>query len=165
MNSLLGTVVLTEKTVIVDEPVRVDIEHYETFAAFNCSAESDASTPVSIRWYHVDRHGDESLVHNITDRIVIADNGTLLLYVPENSTDVWLKLSGTYRCQATNGYSVAIAEALLVPSGVVITPAPRKSLHMLEAFLDSNRNCNRKCYYRNNTAMRPHSSEIHTAAH
>ena len=119
-------VVLAEKTVLVDVPVSVDVEYYDTFASFNCTAVSDASTPLSIRWYHVDRHGDESVVHNITDRIVIAANGTLMLFVPENATDVWLKLSGTYRCHVSNGYSVAVAEALLVPSGVVITPAPRE---------------------------------------
>jgi len=102
------------------------VEHYETFAAFNCSAVSDPSTPVTIRWYHIDRHGDESQVHNQTDRIVIAEDGTLMLFVPENATDIWLKLSGTYRCLVTNGYSSAEAEALLVPYGVVITPAPRK---------------------------------------
>lgn len=117
---------LAEKTEIVDAPIGVDVEYYEVFAAFNCSAVSDESTAVSIKWYHIDRHGDESLVHNVTDRIVIAENGTLMLFVPENATDVWMKLSGTYRCHATNGYSVAVAEALLVPSGVIITPAPRK---------------------------------------
>ena len=117
---------LAEKTEIVDLPMRIDVEHNETFAAFNCSAVSDDSTPVSIRWYHVNRHGDETVVHNVTDRIVIASNGTLMLYVPVNATDVWIKLSGTYRCNATNGYSFALAEAMLVPSGVIITPAPRK---------------------------------------
>ena len=117
-------VVFAEKTEVVDLPMNLDVEYFDTFAAFNCSAVSDDSTPVTIKWYHVDRHGDETLVHNVTDRIVVADNGTLMLYVPENATDIWLKLSGTYRCNATNGYSFAVAEALLVPSGVVITPTP-----------------------------------------
>jgi len=125
-HAVMSLSVLAEKTELVDVPLSLDVEYYETFAAFNCSAVSDDSTPVSIKWYHIDRHGDQSLVHNVTDRIVIADNGTLMLYVPENATDVWLKLSGTYRCHASNGYSVAVAEATLIPSGVVITPAPRK---------------------------------------
>ena len=102
------------------------VEHNETFAAFNCSAVSDPSTPVSIKWHHTDIHGHESMVHNIPDRIVIADNGTLLLYVPVNASDVWRERSGTYRCHASNKYSSAMAEALLKPTGVVITPAPRK---------------------------------------
>ena len=119
-------VVLAEKTQIVDAPVDRDVEYYETFASCNCSAVSDDSTQVSITWYHIDRHGDESVVHNVTDRIVIADNGTLMLFVPENATEVWLELSGTYRCSASNGYSTATAAALIVPSGVVITPAPCK---------------------------------------
>jgi len=119
-------VIFAEKTELVDVPVNVHVEYYDTFAAFNCSAVSDDSTPVSIRWYHVDRHDDESVVHNVTDRIVVANNGSLLMYVPENATGVWLKLSGTYRCHATNGYSTAVAEAQLAPPGVVITPAPRK---------------------------------------
>jgi len=124
-------VVLAEKTEIVDAPMDVDVEYYDTFAAFNCSAVSDDSTQVSIKWFHIDRHGDETPVHNITNRVAVADNGTLMLFVPENATDVWLKLSGTYRCRATNGYSVAVAEALLLPPGVVITPAPRKSTLLL----------------------------------
>jgi len=102
------------------------VEYNETSAAFNCSAVSDASTPVSIRWYHtdIDEHGHESLVRNITDRVVIADNGTLMLFVPVNATDVWRELSGTYRCVATNGYSSAVATAQLIVSGVV--PLPKK---------------------------------------
>lgn len=117
---------LTEKTEIVLRPTDVNVEHFETFAAFNCSATGDDSTPVSLTWYHTDIHGYESEVHNIANRIVVADNGTLLLFVPENASDVWLTLGGTYRCHATNGYSFDDAAALLVPSGVIITPAPRK---------------------------------------
>ena len=109
-------------------PVDVRVELNETFAAFNCSAVSDASTPLSVRWYHtdIDRHDHESLVHNVTDRIVIADSGMLMLFVPANSSDSWRELSGTYRCQATNGYSTAVASAVLVLPGVVIVPPPRK---------------------------------------
>jgi len=119
-------VVLAEKTEIVDHPTHVDVEYYNTFVAFNCTAVSDDSTPVSVTWYHTDMHGDKSVVHNMTDRVAIADNGTLMLYVPENATDIWEKLSGTYHCSATNGYSTAVAEALLISSGVIITPAPCK---------------------------------------
>jgi len=113
---------------MTEVPVNLRVEHNETFAAFNCSAVTDDSTPLSIKWYHtgINRHDRESLVHNVTDRIVIADNGTLMLFVPMNATDVWRELSGTYRCLATNGYSSAVAEALLALTGVVITPAPRK---------------------------------------
>jgi len=120
--------VLAEKTELVDVPVDLQVEHNETFAAFNCSAVSDASTPLIIRWYHTDieRRGHESLVHNVTDRIVIADNGTLMLFVPANASDVWRELSGTYRCVATNGYSTVVAEAVLVLPGVTVPP-PRTS--------------------------------------
>jgi len=135
LKEICVAVVLTEKTEFVDVPMDLEVEYYETFAEFNCSAVSDDSTPVSIRWYHIDRHGDESVVHNVTDRIVLADNGSLLLYVPENATDVWVKLSGTYRCNATNGYSFVVADAKLVPNGLIITPAPRK-LSLLEACFD-----------------------------
>ena len=95
----------TERTKITDVPMGVHLPYDETFAEFYCTATSDDSTPVSIRWHKV---GIRSPITNRTGRVNVTvshDGTTLTFMVRANDTEGWAMLSGGYQCIATNGYS------------------------------------------------------------
>jgi len=111
------------QTKITDRPVSVHLDHNDTYAEFHCSAVSDDSTPVTLKWYRVEASGNEIPVRNDTlGRFRVSADSTLLsLQVPENTTNAWSKLLGLYRCRATNGYSVDVVDAKLT---VEAAPVP-----------------------------------------
>ena len=85
----------------------------DTFAEFFSAATSDASTPVTIRWY---RFGSRRPVVNSTGRVnvTVSEDGTLLSFQARaNDTEGWAMLAGAYQCKATNGYSTAVVNFTL----------------------------------------------------
>jgi len=99
-----------ERTRIIDKPESVHLNYDETLAEFHCSATSDDSTPVMIRWY---RSGKSIPVISQRGRVnvtVSADGTFLSFLVRANDTDGWAMVTGVYQCNATNGYSSEAAE-------------------------------------------------------
>jgi len=131
-----------ERTKITDVPQGVHLDYNETFAEFYCAAISDDSTPLSIRWYKLGRHGSRSPVTNRTGRVnvtVSQDGTTLSFMVGANDTVGWTRLAGSYQAVATNGYSSEAANfSVLVdlpPSPASTTPAG-KYTYKLQARYD-----------------------------
>jgi len=74
---------------------------------FSCEAESDDSTPISIRWYKVEAENEFIQVHNVSEKIVLGRDGSLMIRLAANDSEGWSVHGGTYQCIATNGYSSA----------------------------------------------------------
>jgi hypothetical protein len=73
---------------------------------FRCDAESDDSTPVSVRWYQVDElTGENVQVHNASDKVVLGMDGSMTIQLAANDSDGWSVYGGTYQCRVGNGYS------------------------------------------------------------
>lgn len=114
-----GYINVLKRTSLEVFPHDVLVVSGETSVMFNCSAVSDDSTPVSTKW-HFSRNpnaGDDDeaeyeTVRPITDRIILASNGSLLFRMPDNAT-YWRVHAGRFRCTASNGYSEKRAFALL----------------------------------------------------
>ena len=102
-------------------PINVTVATTEVYASFNCSAGSDDSTPVQIRWHRIDKDGSSSLVYEIPGRVVVGSNGTLSFHVADN-TSSWATHEGRYRCNASNGYSSQMFEAFLRVEGETVIP-------------------------------------------
>lgn len=119
-----GYINILKKTVIEVAPVDVTVEATEVYASFNCSAVSDDSTSVTIRWYRFESKDDSFLpVYEIPGKVVVGSNGTLSFHVPDN-TSSWSTHAGRYKCIVSNGYSDQSVEAYLhVEDEVVIPPA------------------------------------------
>jgi len=103
-------------------PVSVHLPFDETFAEFRSAATGDDSTPVTIRWYRLDQHSRRTQVVNRTGQVnvtVSEDGTTLSFFVTANDTAGWDLLTGSYQCEATNGYSREVANF-----GVTIDPPP-----------------------------------------
>jgi len=125
---MLLALTFTERTKITDRPLGVRLPYDETFAEFYCTATSDDSTPVSIRWHRV---GRRSPITNRTERVNVTvshDETTLTFRVRANDTEGWAMLSGDYQCIATNGYSSETANfSLLIdlpPTPVPVSTTP-----------------------------------------
>ena len=101
---------LTVRTVVENSTnisVAVNL-HEDARLEFPCSARSDDLTPVTVRWYRVNEHGDdESRVYPIPDQLTLSDNGSLIIRLSENDTTDWGTFRGAYRCHASNSYSEA----------------------------------------------------------
>jgi len=81
---------------------------------FACSAQSDDSTPVSVRWFHVDQDTDDEVaVRVIPDKLSVAENGSLIIQLAQNDTAGWGAFHGRYKCRASNLYSEAVREAVI----------------------------------------------------
>ena len=107
---MLFAVTLTVPTVIVNSStieVAVDLQQDAEFE-FPCSAKSDDSTPVSIRWYHLDEEVDEEVaVRVIPNKLTVSSNGTLVIRLQKNDMEGWARYRGLYKCRASNSYSSA----------------------------------------------------------
>lgn len=103
-------------------PINVTVASTEVYAGFNCSAVSDDSTPVKIRWERFDsKDGSFSQVYEIPGRVVVGSNGTLSFHVADN-TSSWTTYEGRYKCVASNGYSNQSVEAFLHVEGEIVVP-------------------------------------------
>lgn len=72
---------------------------------FRCSARSDDSTPVTIRWYKMMKDEQWSVI-SITNRLNVSDNGSLIIQMPADDNEGgWVRYGGTYKCRASNGFS------------------------------------------------------------
>ena len=81
---------------------------------FGCSAKSDDSTPVSVRWYHVDEESDEEVeVRVIPDKLTVSSNGSLVIELLKNDSEGWGQFHGQYKCRASNSYSEAVRAAFI----------------------------------------------------
>jgi len=93
--------------------VTVDLSEDARFE-FPCSAESDDSTPVSVRWFRIDEDTDEEVaVRVIPDKLTVSTNGSLIIELTKNDKEGWGVFYGLYRCRATNFYSEAVREAFI----------------------------------------------------
>ena len=113
---MLFAVTLTVPTVIVNSStikVAVDLQQDAEFE-FPCSAKSDDSTPVSIRWYHLDEDIREDVaVRVIPNKLMVSSNGSLVIRLQKNDTEGWARYSGQYKCRASNSYSSAERVAII----------------------------------------------------
>jgi len=98
------TVIDNSTTMSVD----VD-EHEDAVVEFPCSAQSDDSTPVSVKWYRVDEDNDdeEIALSDVPDKLSLCSNGSLIIRLAENDTRGWVQFHGQYICRASNSYSEA----------------------------------------------------------
>jgi len=83
--------------------------HEDARFEFPCSAQSDDSTPVSVRWYRIDEDNEEVVVRDVPDRLALTKNGSLIIQLAKNVTDTdsWTEFLGEYRCRVSNSYSQA----------------------------------------------------------
>lgn len=87
--------------------VTVDLHEARLFE-FPCSAQSDDSTPVVVRWYRVDEeNGDEIDVRVIPDKLNVTSNGSLIIQLTDDDQTGWAAFHGQYKCRASNLYSDA----------------------------------------------------------
>ena len=113
---LLFAVVMAVRTVLRNSStirVTVDLGQDARFE-FPCSAQSDDSTPVSVRWFRVDDEtGDEMAVNIRPDKLMVTSNGSLVIQLAKNDTDSWGDFHGQYKCRASNLYSEAVRIAYI----------------------------------------------------
>jgi len=113
---LLFAVITAVRTVLQDSStirVTVDLSQDARFE-FPCSARSDDSTPVSVRWLRVnDETGEEMAVRISPDRLMVTSNGSLIVQLAKNDTDGWGVFHGQYKCRASNSYSEAVRIAYI----------------------------------------------------
>lgn len=94
---------------ITERPVDTELVPYAD-VMFPCVAKTDASTPLTRKWYY----DSEPVANN--DVMFVASNGSLVVrlsLVDHGGTH----LTGTYQCHVTNGYSTATAYARLYVLG------------------------------------------------
>lgn len=107
-----GYINVLKKTSIVIKPEDLTLKEGSLTAQFNCAAESDDSTPVTINWYRFKSNVvDDQRITNISNRVYIGRDSTLYFHV--NNYTEWVSYLGKYRCQATNGYDTAVADVTL----------------------------------------------------
>ena len=107
---LLCAVMMAAKTVLQNSStIQVTVNlHQDARFEFPCAAQSDDSTPVSVRWYRVDEEsGDEIAVRVIPRKLSLSDNGSLIIELAKNDTKGWGQFHGQYKCRASNSYSEA----------------------------------------------------------
>ena len=93
--------------------VTVDLQQDARFE-FACLAKSDDTTPVSVRWYHVDEESDEEVeVRVIPDKLTVSSNGSLVIELLKNDSEGWGQFHGQYKCRASNSYSEAVRVAFI----------------------------------------------------
>jgi len=126
-----GYINVLQKTLIIERPSDISMSHDDTTpAVFPCTATSDDSTPVTVRWYRVrrERDGGTQRVDNVTNKVLLGDDGSLVITLAENSSD-WAVYKGTYKCVANNSYSSDEAVVNLyiddpvVPGGAIVAGA------------------------------------------
>ena len=108
--------VMVVRTVLQDaSTIKVTVElSQDARFEFPCSAQSDDSTPLSVRWYRVDQEtGDEIAVRVIPDKLLVTTNGSLIIQLAKNDSDGWGRFHGQYKCRASNLYSEAVREAFI----------------------------------------------------
>ena len=113
---------------MTERPVDVHLAYNDTQVSFHAAATSDDSTPFTLIWYQVFEDGGEMPINNNTDRrVMVSGDSTVLSFsVPENMTNAWSRLKGTYRVRATNSYSEDIADVRLTVDndpGVIVVPS------------------------------------------
>jgi len=109
-------VMMADRTVIHNSStIRVTVDlHEDALFEFPCSADSDDSTPVSYRWYHVDEETEEQIaVRIIPGELTVTDNGSLIIQLAKNHAEGWGKFHGRYICRASNSYSEAVRDAVI----------------------------------------------------
>ena len=100
----------------MDDATRIEVQVNTTDTArfeFPCSAHSDDSTPVTIRWYRVDKDDKETPIVVEPGRRIVTPNGSLIMERTTNDSFSWGKYGGAYRCKATNGYSVDVRDVFI----------------------------------------------------
>lgn len=107
--------------------------HSKNEVELPCSARSDDSTPVSIRWFKLAKYGEMSAVV-VTDKLKVLDNGSMIRQIPGDDCEGWTHYKGTYKCQASNGYSVDTRLAIITVACKVPDPGIRL-LHNVMQFV------------------------------
>lgn len=110
---------------IADAPVNAHLLYNDLKAEFICTATTDPSTPLTIRWYRVmDDGSEDTQVHPMSHVNISADGTRLTFQVTEDTLSKWSRFRGKYRCHATNGYSEANAECTLTVDEPPPPPTP-----------------------------------------
>lgn len=122
-----GYINVLKKTSIIIRPENVKVREGTLSARFDCMAQSDDSTPVTINWYKVETADDdddevEVQIRNISNRNYIGHDSSLYFHV--NNFTEWIDFLGQYRCVAKNGYSIASAMVALAADNLELPPAP-----------------------------------------
>ena len=100
----------------IQNTTRIEVQVNTTDAArfeFPCSAHSDDSTPVTIRWYQVDGDDNETPVTVVPGKRIVTSNGSLIVELMASDDFGWGHFGGAYRCKATNGYSVDVRDVFI----------------------------------------------------